>query len=271
MTDAALDYYARGGDPTPLVLDALRAAGRDVEHLSVDDLAGFDEFHALGRPATLALAELAGIGAGTRVADIGAGLGGPARVLAARFGARVTAVEPSAGFRAACVELTARTGLADQVTVVDGTATATGLPDAAFDVVWMQAVAISVGDKAAMARELRRILVDGGRLALFDMVAGPGGELHYPVPWADGPAESHVIPREELQATLEAAGFEVEVFNGVQDALASIGRQAFEPTLDPALGGLHQLMPRFEERMATLGRNVGEQRLELVQAVLRAV
>ncbi len=57
----------------------------------------------------------------------------------------------------------------------------------------------------------------------------------------------------------------------MQDALASIGRQAFEPTIDPALAGLQQLMPNFEERMATLGRNVGEQRLELVQAVLRAV
>jgi hypothetical protein len=80
-----------------------------------------------------------------------------------------------------------------------------------------------------------------------------------------------VVERDVLRATLEAAGFEVEVFNGVQDALASIGRQAFEPTIDPARAGLHQLMPRFDERMATLGRNVGEQRLELLQAVLRAV
>src|SRR6476661_1041749 len=99
MGDPSLDYYARGGEPTAIVLDALRAEGRDVERLELDDLAGFDEFHALGRPATLALAELAGVGEGTRVADVGAGLGGPARVLAARFGAQVTAVEPSPGFR----------------------------------------------------------------------------------------------------------------------------------------------------------------------------
>jgi hypothetical protein len=34
--------------------------------------------------------------------------------------------------------------------------------------------------------------------------------------------------------------------------------------------GLHLLMPEFEARMAGLARNVGEQRIELVQAVLVA-
>src|SRR5215210_7042640 len=150
--DAALRYYAGDErDPLPVVLDALERAGRDAQRVDVDDLAGIDEFHALGRSATMALADLAGIEAGTEVVDVGAGLGGPARFMAARLGARVTAVEPTARFRAACAALTERAGLAERVHTVDGTATALPVPDASMDVAWVVAVAISVPDKAAMA------------------------------------------------------------------------------------------------------------------------
>src|SRR5215211_1575435 len=148
--DAALDYYEGDrSDPLPVVLDALRESGRDGERIEIDDLAGIDEFHALGRQATMALAELAGIAAGEEVVDVGSGLGGPARFLAARYGARVAAVEPTPRFRDACAELNRRAGLADAIRTVDGTATRLPLADGSMDVAWMQAVAISVSDKRA--------------------------------------------------------------------------------------------------------------------------
>src|SRR4051794_21592385 len=98
--NAALRYYEHDPiDPLRVVLDALGESGRNRDAIEIDDLAGIDEFHALGRPATMALAELAGISSGAEVIDVGAGLGGPARFLAERFGARVTAVEPVARLR----------------------------------------------------------------------------------------------------------------------------------------------------------------------------
>src|SRR3954452_5994363 len=109
-TEAPLDYYD-GPDLTPVVLDALAAAGRSVERIDPDDLAQLDEFHALGRPATLALAELAGIAPGEDVLDDGAGIGGPSRVLARHLEARVTALDPTARFSALNRILTERTGL----------------------------------------------------------------------------------------------------------------------------------------------------------------
>jgi SAM-dependent methyltransferase len=270
--DAVLRYYAHDGeDVVPVVTGALRGAGRDAEHVDVDDLAGIDEFHALGRPATMALAELAGIGPGARVVDVGAGLGGPARYLASRFGAHVTAVEPVERFRTACAELTRRAGLGELVDVVDGSATELPLADASVDVAWMQAVAISVPDKAAMAAELRRVLRRGGTLAFFDSTAGLAGPPHFPLPWADDPRASFVVSAAELRATFAAAGLEPVVWNEQEAALGAIGGQRFEPTVDPAQVGLDLLMPEFDVRMANVGRSIGEGRLRLLQAVLRAV
>jgi sarcosine/dimethylglycine N-methyltransferase len=268
---AALRYYdGDGKDPLVVVLDALRESGRDPDSVEIDDLAGIDEFHALGRAATMALAELAGVEQGAEVIDVGAGLGGPARYLASRYGARVTAVEPTRRFRDACAELTRRAGLAESVRTADGTATELPVPDGSMDIAWTQAVAISVADKHAMARELRRVLRPGGRLAFFDSVLRGDGELHFPVPWADGPEASFVVPADELRAVFDAAGFEVVVWNELEAALAEIAQRQFTPTVDPASLGLSQLMPDFEQRMGNLGRNIAEGRLGLLQVVLRA-
>jgi sarcosine/dimethylglycine N-methyltransferase len=270
--DAALRYYrGDGADPLPVVLDALRESGRDSDAIEIDDLAGIDEFHALGRPATMALADLAGVERGARVVDVGAGLGGPARYLAATYGARVTAVEPTARFRDACAELTRRAGLADLVHVVDGSATKLPVAAASMDLVWMQAVAISVADKGAMARELRRVLRPGGRLAFFDSVARGDGELHFPLPWADGPAESFVVGADALRSVFAEAGFEPLVWKEQEGALEEIAKRPFSPTVDPAQVGLALLMPDFTERMGNLGRTIGEGRLGVLQAILRAV
>ena len=270
--DAPLRYYAGDGvDPLPVVLSALRESGRDTEQVEIDDLAGIDEFHALGRPATMALAELAGVERGAAVIDVGAGLGGPARFLAARYAARVTAVEPTSRFRDACAELTRRAGLAELVTTLDGTATHLPVADASMDVAWMQAVAISVPDKRAMAGELRRVLRPDGRLAFFDSFARDEGDLHFPVPWADGPEESFVVTADELRSVFVAAGLEPIVWNEQEGAIAEIAQRSFTPTVDPAHVGLGRLMPDFDRRMGNLGRNISEGRLGLLQAVLLAV
>src|SRR3954469_23700255 len=57
-------------------LNVLRAWGKDTATLTPGDLAPIDQFHVGGQEATLALAQLAGVTAETRVLDVGGGFGG---------------------------------------------------------------------------------------------------------------------------------------------------------------------------------------------------
>jgi SAM-dependent methyltransferase len=202
------------------------------------------------------------------VLDLGAGIGGPARGLAVRYGARVTALDATGRFCRANEALCEATGLADRVEVIHADALAPPFRDGAFDLVWTQAVLQNIPDKARLFAEAHRLLRPAGRLALFEPVALADRPLHFPVPWADHPSDSFLVTADELRDSVEAAGFDVEVQNEGPAVLAEIQRVAAD--LPPARSNgldLSLLMPNYEERMASLGRNIAEQRITLVQVV----
>ena len=75
------------------ILAKLAARGANMDALTEEDLKDFDQDHYGGLAAVDALAAAARIGPGAQVADFCAGLGGPARYLAHRYGADVTGIE----------------------------------------------------------------------------------------------------------------------------------------------------------------------------------
>jgi len=269
-TDAALDYYA-GADLSAKVLGALDELGRPVDRLDSDDLAGLDEFHALGRPATLAQARLAAIEPGERLLDVGAGIGGPSRVLARYFGAQITALDATERFCELNRSLSKRTGLAERVEVVQGDARELPFEDESFDIAWSQAVWQNIDNKDAVASQIHRVLRPGGRFALFEVAAGTGGPLHYPVPWADSADESFLATPTQLRELLRRAGFKEIAWNEGANIQSTIQAAAAEAHgMAAGLPGvtLELVMPDFQARMAGLARNVEEQRVALVQAVM---
>ncbi len=166
--------------------------------------------------------------------------------------------------------LTERAGLSDRVTVVHTDGTALPFPDASFDLAWTQAVWQSIENKQALATEIRRVLAPEGRLAMFELV-GDGRDLHYPVPWGNGPADSFVIAEPDPKALLEGAGLRIDQWltgQAAQAALVTAAGDTERMTTGLPGVGLDLLMPDYAERMAGLARNVEDGRIALLLAVL---
>ena len=267
--DAVESHYTRG---TLLdeILAGLAAAGKTLEALRADDLAPVDEFHIRGRESTVQLANRIALSADISVLDVGCGLGGSARFLASTYGCAVTGVDLTAEYIDAGNALSARVGLADRVTLRQGSALDLPFPDASFDIVWTEHVQMNIADKHAFYTSLARVLRPNGRLAFHDVFQGPGGVPHYPVPWANEPSLSHLVPPEDAAAVLRDVGLTVISWDDVTavskawfDAMAE--RMA---TTGPAPLGLHLVMgTSFPTKFANMRRNVTERRLVVVQAV----
>jgi sarcosine/dimethylglycine N-methyltransferase len=247
---------------------ALTAAGKDIHTLQASDLAMLEDFHSLGRLATAALVDLAEIGEGDRVLDAGTGIGGTARLIAAERGARVTAVDITPEYCDVAEWLNQAVGLADLIEVRTADVTELPFDDASFDVVVSQHVQMNIADKRRLYAEARRVLVPGGRLALWDVTAGPGGPLHLPVPWATSAEQSHLVTSDRLAELLREAGFATAHWNDLSEPAGNAVRQFLAGQQQPL--GLHVFVPDFHAKATNLVRNVTENRARLIQAVLTA-
>lgn len=205
--ERAVSAHYSGGGLLERVISALRAAGIDPEQVTVEQLAPLDHFHSFGVAGTLEMARVTQIAATDRALDVGGGVGGPARLLAHRIGCAVTVLDLSPDFCALGETLTAWTHLAEKVTFVCGSALEAPFPDASFDVVWTQHASMNIADKPRLYTEVHRVLRPGGRFALFDVLAGPNAPMIFPVPWAEGPETSFLLPPDEIRALVTSAGF----------------------------------------------------------------
>jgi SAM-dependent methyltransferase len=204
------DHYSRD-DLEGVVLDALRQAGVDVDHLQVDDLGGIDQLHAGGVASTEHLLEALGVDAGTQLLDVGCGIGGGARVAAARHGCHVIGIDLSPDFVAVARALTERVGLADRVTFDLGSATSMLYDDASFDRAMLNHVGMNLPEKDRVFAEVRRVLRPEGRFAVYEQMRVGDGDLTYPMPWAEDASSSFVETRERYVELLTGAGFRVEL------------------------------------------------------------
>lgn len=214
-------HWSRG---TPRQWIEARLAADGIGQPGWRDVARYDQIHAGGLKAVARLAELAGIGRGAQVADLGGGLGGSARWLAGQLGCRVVCVDLTRALVEAGAELTAWVGLQGLVQHLLADASATGLPAGGFDAVWVQHLALHLPEPQALWQEAARLLRPGGVLALHEWALG-GGEPYHPLPWsrADG-SLSHLQSLDDFAAGLRAAGFTAVDF--VDDSAAAAAAYA---------------------------------------------
>jgi ubiquinone/menaquinone biosynthesis C-methylase UbiE len=201
-------HYGRGD-----LMGRLRAAllddGVDPDHATIEALAPYDHFHGRGLEATEELADLLTVAPEDHILDIGSGIGGPARYIARRFGARITGIDLTAEFCEVARQLTQMLGLEDRVDFKQGDATAMPFGDASFDGAYSMNVSMNIADKAGFYAEIHRVLRPGGWLVLSEIAQGPGGAPAYPTPWARTAESSFLATPQQTREGLEAAGFAV--------------------------------------------------------------
>lgn len=245
--------------------------------LTAQALAGFDQFHIGGLAATAALAARLGITADLAVLDAGSGLGGPSRYLAETFGCNVTGVDLAPAYVRIAELLAERAGLAAKVSYHAASITELPFAPAVFDLVWTQHVVMNIPGRAALYRELRRVLKPGGRLAFYDPYAPEAGAApHYPTPWAETASHSTLLTKAATIAALEQAGFRLRSWEDVTETaqgwLARQRQQQQAPAEGRPTPNLGLVVgPRMQPMVANFARNLAEGRVGLVMGICDVV
>ena len=177
--------------------------------MSPDALAPIDEFHIGGRFATEPFFRALNLSPNSHVIDLGCGLGGPARYVAAATGASVTGIDLTPEFVETGRVLTDWTGLSNKVRLIEGSVLDLPLDASSMDAAYMIHVGMNIADKAAIAREAARVLKPGGIFAIYDVMQVGTGDMDYPAPWAASSDQGALASPETYESALKSVGFEV--------------------------------------------------------------
>lgn len=266
---SAAQHYARAGDLTGRILSALTGAGKDLQTLTSGDLSPYDQFHSRGSQATAELAQLLDPQPGERLLELGCGIGGPARWLAAERGSEVVGVDFTEAFCRTARDLSALVQLENKTRFACADALRLPFAEGCFDFVWSQHVAMNIADKAGLYGEVARVLKPGGRFGLYDIMAGPAGEPHFPVPWASAADASHLIAPDDVRQAILASGLRQSVWRDLttESRTWSAKAAAAQSSGKSPPGQALILGPDFPTMIANLRRNLLEGRVTVVQAV----
>ena len=195
-------------DKVERIENELRARGlADGAPLEVADLTPFDQYHYHGTAAVDAAISALSIGPESRVLEVGAGIGGPARHLAETTGCHVTALEIQPDLHAMGARLTERCRLQQRVHHVCADILETPFDAGSFDALVSHLVFLHIPDRTRLFAACRAAMKAGGRIYVEDFT-----KRREPTPqqWAVLEEKvycSYLPTRRDYAAQLEEAGF----------------------------------------------------------------
>jgi SAM-dependent methyltransferase len=222
--------------------------------------------HILG-PWAVPLLDLADVQPGERVLDVACGTGAVARVAAARVGAsgRVTGLDLNAGMLAVARSLPALPGAT--ITWVQRDSADTGLASAAFDLVVCQQGLQFFPDQVAALREMRRVLVPGGRVAIsvwctagvYSSAVGEALRQHLGIDAASRFLASRAVPTgDDLVRAAIAAGLQDVSLHTQQLTARLPPPEQFVPCHLAATPLASQVKAMSHQALVDMGRSVAQ-------------
>jgi len=252
------------------IIAGLNELGKDLSSVTLDDLQPVDEFHIRGDTATKELIKLSGFTPDMHILDVGCGIGGSTRRLAAETGCRVTGIDLSDEYIDTARRLTELLGMQDRVDFLATSALELPYENETFDGVWSLQMNMNVEDKLGWLKETRRVLRRGGRAVLYEVCGNRNTPLHFPVPWAQDSSMSFLVPPDAFRELVTQAGFDIEVWNDKTDLAQVAFSKAQKPVGEPVLPvlGVYMLVGNdIGMKAYNLHRNLDEERVSLIEAV----
>lgn len=282
MTPTITDHYQAQQEITQLweqICQTLSNAEIDMQDITSDLLAPVDQLHTGGRKASIALLEKTSLPSGSSIVEIGAGLGGTARVLADKLNAHVTAVDITPSFSYACQQINQLMQYSSINTICADACLLDQIESNSQDAVWSQHTIMNIPDKSAVLDTIQRILKPGGQLLLHEIVAGTNKEpITLPVPWASEPEHSHLPDNAGLRSLFENHGFTINSWEDISDNTLNWRKKHSErESGERKTGHTQQKSPlnptlifgtRFQQMGKNVQQNLANGRISIIQAIL---
>jgi len=280
IKENAIKKHYRQADLESNIKNKFDIAGRQIKNYT--DTESFDEFHIRGRDATRELARLADLKKDMRVLDLGCGVGGPARMLAAEFGCVVTGIDLVEEYCDAAAMVTEQTGLSHSVNFQQGDMTDLAFDDQSFDAVWTLHTIMNIEDKKCLFDSVFRILNPGGLFSLYEICAGSNSPPHFPVPWAGDAFMNFLMNPDDLRLSIKESGFKelqwkdvtqnsIKWFQNIARAgVTASEKKSLKPVQSRSRPGISLLMGKTAaEKSNNVFRNLTEDRIRTVFGVYK--
>ncbi len=238
----------------------LEQQGIDLKKVSRNDLSGVDELHVRGAEVSNELVNEIFLN-DAKVLDVGCG-----------FNCHVTGIDLCKEYISTAQQLSELTGLAEQTKFVYGDAMNLPFSNGSFDIVWTQHVQMNIEDKTRFYSEIKRVLTEEGALVYYDIFKKNGGNVQYPVPWANTASISFLETISDVDALLNDLGF---IKTQTTDQTVKAGQflarmfEKVETNSMPVLG-LNVLMGKATgKKLSNILKGIEENKIELQSGIYR--